>query len=115
MNRLISLIILMLGFSFASYAEEAAAPAAENPVTSGSKDTTYMICKNKSAVRTLRVEKRKNGTCFTTYTKNGVDQTVSNTSDLSRCQKVLVNIQENLEKANWKCKDISEARVSSSE
>lgn len=97
-----------------------AAPAAEEktekPATSlpNEKDVTYLICKNRAAVRTLRVQTRNNGTCFTTYTKEGVDQVVSNSKESQTCLKVLSNIRENLEKGAWKCKDISEARVSSS-
>jgi hypothetical protein len=105
----------------AGFAEEqaspatSAAPTAASSSITGEKEATYLICKNKASVRTLRVQTRKNGSCFTTYTKNGVDQVVSNTSDHGRCSKVMSNIRENLEKGNWKCKDISEARVSSSE
>ena len=83
--------------------------------TTTEKDSTYMMCKNKKVVRTVRVEKKNNGGCKTTYTKEGVDQNVGESWVASRCLKVLKNIRINLEKANWKCKDISEARVSSFE
>ncbi len=84
-------------------------------ITEADSKTTYLMCKSKSRVRTLRVLKEKNGSCVTTYTKNGVDQKVSHSGSADRCSKVLANIRINLEKSNWKCKDISEARVSSSE
>lgn len=120
MGRLFGLLLVILNISFSVvFAEETVStnkPAAHTEAVltpSLEKDVTYLICKNKTAVRTLRVQTRKNGTCFTTYTKNGVDQIVSSSKESQTCTKVLGNIRENLEKASWKCKDISEARVSS--
>ena len=87
-----------------------------NAVTSpAGKDPTYLICKLRGSVRTLRVERKKGGPCITTYTKEGVDKVVGESWVSNRCSKVLLNIRDNLQKGNWKCKDISEARVSSSE
>jgi len=107
MRSLVTVIIFMFSFSSASLAEEA--------TSAPEKDPTYLICKLRGSVRTLRVEKKKGGPCITTYTKEGVDQQVSESWLNNRCSKVLLNIRDNLEKGNWKCKDISEARVSSSE
>lgn len=116
MSCLVGLLTVILSFSSVSFAE--------GPVTSSSgnsssitpeKEVSYIICKSRKDVRTVRIQKRRNGTCFTTYTKNGIDQIVSNTSDYARCSHVLTNIRQNLEKATFRCKDISEARVSSSE
>lgn len=76
--------------------------------------TTYLMCKNKTVVRTVRISKKTNGGCQTTYTKEGIDQIVSESWLKDRCEKVLFNIKENLERASWKCKDISSARVSAS-
>lgn len=86
---------------------EGASPAAS--------DITYLICKNKKMVRTLRVLKKNNGGCAATYTKEGVDQVVGNSWAVERCTRIINGIKETLEKAEWKCKDISEARVSSFE
>lgn len=83
--------------------------------TSQKIEPVYLICKNKKMVRTLRVLKKSNGGCSATYTKEGVDQTVGNSWAVERCSRIIINIKDNLEKAAWKCKDISEARVSSSE
>ena len=77
------------------------------------KKITYVICKNKSVVRTVRVNKEKSGACKTTYSKEGVESVVAESQWPQNCSKVLVKIRANLEKADWKCKDISEARVSS--
>ncbi len=79
------------------------------------KGRTYLLCKYKKLVRTVRVEKNPSDGCKTTYTKDGLDQNVGESLDLKICLKVLRNIRINLEKANWKCKDISESRVSTSE
>ncbi len=76
-------------------------------------DITYLICKNKKMVRTLRVSKKTNGGCAATYTKEGIDQVVGNSWAVERCSKIINGIKDTLEKADWKCKDISEARVSS--
>jgi hypothetical protein len=82
----------------------------------GSKsDVTYLICKNNKLVRTLRVTKRSNGGCTATYTKEGVDQVVGNSWAVERCSRIINGIKDTLEKHDWKCKDISEARVSSLE
>lgn len=127
MVRLLAVFFFIAHLSADSWAQNtastpAAAPAAPaaSAVTgtdadSEGKDATYLICKNRSVVRTLRVSKKQNGGCMATYTKDGVDQVVGQSWAVERCSKVIGNIRENLEKANWKCKDISEARVSSSE
>jgi len=120
MSRLIAISFFIASFAGNSWAQNSGAPVPpptaplEAPV-GGVADATYLICKNKAVVRTLRVSKKQNGGCMATYTKDGVDQVVGNSWTIERCAKVIGNIRENLEKANWKCKDISEARVSSSE
>ncbi len=115
-------VVLFLSLGFSSFAEESPAVAditkvdqADAAGEASGKDITYLICKNKSVVRTVRVQKKENGGCRTTYTKDGVDQKVADSWAVPRCSKILGNIKINLEKANWKCKDISEARVSSTE
>jgi len=123
MSRQAAVIILMAVFTQVGFAQTATTPAATSqavppppvPGEGDGKDATYLICKNKAVVRTLRVSKKANGGCLATYTKDGVDQVVGNSWTIEKCAKVIGNIRENLEKANWKCKDISEARVSSSE
>lgn len=95
--------------SVAAFAEETVAIIAADE-----KDASYVLCKNKATVRTIRVEKDK-GLCKTTYTKEGVDQIVGQGQAENTCFGILNNIKGNLEKADWKCKDISQARISSSE
>ncbi len=78
-----------------------------------SPDSNYIMCKNGKAVRTIRIEKKGN-TCRALYTKEGVDQVVGKSEATETCQKVAQRIKVNLESGDWKCKDISQARVSSS-
>ena len=110
MFRVQVMTILAIMISSFAWAQESSLPSAGQE-----NKTTYLICKNGPSVRTLRVLTEKNGGCVTTYTKEGVDQSVAHSWKSDRCSKVLANIRINLEKAQWKCKDISEARVSSSE
>jgi len=116
LQGLLSLALLLT--ASVSFAEDlsspAATPSAGSPAVPSvsEKNISYLICKNQTAVRTLRVQTDEQGMCTTTYTKAGVDQVVSNSKKSEICHRVLSNIQENLEKAAWKCKDISGARVS---
>ena len=73
----------------------------------------YIMCRNNNVVRTIRIEK-KGRSCRTTYTKDGVDSTVGKSGSMALCQDVFDKIKDNLEKALWKCKDITQARVSTS-
>lgn len=91
---------------------------AEPPVEAGvqaiaESKSNYLMCKNSNVVRTLRIE-RVGRSCRTTYTKDGVDAVVGKSGDPGLCREVFEKIRENLEKASWKCKDISQSRVSTS-
>ena len=81
------------------------------------KHEKYVMCKNQKVVRTLRVvKKEENGnTCETLYTKAGVDRVVGRSKTLLGCDDFLNNVKGNLEKAAWKCKDISKAQIHMSE
>jgi hypothetical protein len=115
MKGLLAILTLIFAFSAAAQAEEASSSSSQSQATPDAQNPTYMICKLKGSVRTLRVHKKDGGGCQTTYTKEGVDKVVSEAWATKSCEKVLLNIRDNLEKASWKCKDISEARVSFSE
>lgn len=88
--------------------------AQEKPATPNAPDASYYMCKNGMEIRTIRVEK-KGSACRAYYTKEGVDKEVgkSNTSEV--CMKVINRIKINLEAGEWKCRDISQSRVSSSQ
>lgn len=78
-----------------------------------SKTTTYVMCKNRKIVRTIRVEANEKGACKTIYTKAGVDRIVGNGIRVNSCIGYLKNIEGNLGKASWKCKDVtSSAKIS---
>lgn len=70
---------------------------------------TYVMCRNKKIVRTIRVEMGSNteANCETLYTKAGVDRVVGNGVNKESCERVVNNIRGNLEAAAWKCRDIS--------
>lgn len=72
----------------------------------------YVMCRNSSIVRTIRAEwfPKVDG-CTTTYTKNGVDRQIGEGKFFDSCVGFLNNVQGNLEKAGWNCKDISGAQI----
>ena len=73
----------------------------------------YVMCRNRQIVRTIRVEwNNEDSSCKTLYTKSGVDRSVGNGKFFGSCVKFLTNVQVNLEKAGWKCKDISKTSIS---
>ena len=80
---------------------------------SDSTKPTYVMCKNKAVVRTIRIESKKNH-CQTTYSKDGVETVVGRSGTAELCHEVFRKIKDNLEKADWKCRDITQSRVSSS-
>jgi hypothetical protein len=114
MIRSLLALTIFIGAPALVMATEEASKPAEAAVATVDANTTYLMCKNKADVRTVRVSKKNNGGCLTTYTKQGVDKIVNESWAPDRCEKVLNNIRTNLEKASWKCKDISDSRVSSS-
>src|SRR5688500_16686767 len=69
-------------------------------------DTPYahVICKNQKIVRTIRVEKGE-GKCETVYTKNGQDQIIASGNFPTSCKKFMMDVQDNLTKAGWKCRE----------
>lgn len=80
-------------------------------ISAGSPQPNIVMCKNKSFVRTIRVEKNQQNLCETTYTKAGVDKVIGSGLQTDSCVKILENVKTNLEGAGWKCKDISTAKI----
>lgn len=70
---------------------------------------SYVICKNKGTVRTLRVEigGGERGVCETVYTKGGIDRSVGSAQNSASCMTIMNNIKANLEAAAWTCKDVT--------
>lgn len=117
--KLATFLISFLFFSL-SFAQEveksnqAIAPAAaEGSFQVEKSGSTYLMCKSGTSVRTLRMQS-KGKSCVAIYTKEGVDQVVGRATKDSVCFEALSKIQKVLEAAKWTCRDISEARVSSS-
>lgn len=83
---------------------------AENAVDSLRK---YVICRNGSAVRTLRVEKDPENPArwLTYYTKSGKDQVVGEGLNPVSCDGVLNRVQKTLESASWKCRAIANPTI----
>jgi hypothetical protein len=78
------------------------------------KPTAYVICKNGSQVRTVRVELDAEGVCHTIYSKQGAEKGVGSGKNKDSCMQFLNNIRVNLEKSNWKCRDVEAATVDES-
>lgn len=107
MKSFLLLATLLLSSVLAQAQEE---PALSEEVSS----PTHVMCRNGADVRTVEVAKRSSF-CETVYSKNGKLEIVSKSVSSTVCQKVLSNIQSNLTKANWSCRDISQSRVSQSD
>jgi hypothetical protein len=117
-SKFIVIVFALLGCvsTFAEPVEKTKTDAITEPSAAKVKPddkASYLICKNNSVVRTIRVEKKGHG-CKTTYTKDGVDNVVGRSGSETLCYEVFDRIRDNLEKASWKCKDITESRVSTS-
>lgn len=74
--------------------------------------TTYILCKSQKVVRTIRVEKDPvDRQCVALYTKEGVDSEVGRAQSMASCEKIVDNIKDNLEGANWKCRKFSGVHI----
>lgn len=71
---------------------------------------THFLCQIYGTVRTIRIV-QDGEECNTTYTKEGQAEVVAEGRNKITCYSVLHNIKNNLEKAKWKCRDISSAVV----
>jgi hypothetical protein len=99
--------------SFISAAVLSASCLLSNLAHADEETQTYFLCKNGAAVRTMRVEQKDQG-CKAFYTKSGVDKVVGKSGTSDVCLQVVNRIKSNLETGSWKCRDISQTRVSSS-
>lgn len=112
MKAIVFSIILGLLVPNASFAQDANTSAPG--VTDSNRKMAHVMCKNGSTVRTLRIV-QKDSSCRTVYTKNGVEEVVGKSKTDDICISVFEKILVNLEKGNWKCKDVSSSRISSAE
>jgi hypothetical protein len=110
-------ILLLLGFIAVSTSASAQAAVSSNlsdQKTSSAK-ASYTLCRNQKTVRTLRVDRDEKKSCVAIYTKSGVDKEVARGLNVMSCQKVVENIKINLDKAGWKCKDVGDATMTSTQ
>lgn len=70
----------------------------------------HYLCKLGREVRTLKVE-LEGGKCTAFYTKGGKSDEVGQSYDGETCYKVIEKIRSNLEKGEWKCRDVSGSRA----
>lgn len=68
----------------------------------------YVLCKNQKTVRSLRIrDATSQKGCEVVYTKDGVSRVEGVGQSFEGCLKILENIKSNLEKAWWKCQDVT--------
>ncbi|MCB0407005.1 MAG: hypothetical protein KDD34_02310 [Bdellovibrionales bacterium] len=70
----------------------------------------YILCKNKSVVRTIRVETSSEG-CQAKYTKAGIDKIIGYGTQQETCNRFVENVKNNLEGAAWSCRAISDSKI----
>jgi hypothetical protein len=80
--------------------------------SSSSQPDQYVLCRLQKNVRTIRIEKSDAGVCRTMYTKSGLDSLIGEGRNFNSCKEYLASVRGNLEKAAWKCRDISKTAVS---
>jgi hypothetical protein len=80
--------------------------------SSGEKYHAQVLCKAKTTIRTMRVEKDSSGNCKTMYSKDNQEKVMISANGTSACINVMQKIRKNLEDNTWVCRDISESRVS---
>lgn len=103
-----SKVVLLASFLFLTVTSLSAAKAVVEE-----KASTFVLCKNKKDVRTLRIlpESDKPEHCRITYSKGSVEQTMGANRSLNSCKSILKSIQGNLEAANWSCRSVQTAHV----
>ena len=87
-----------------------AIPVAQAAVDKEIKPQKYILCKNKSIVRTIRVE-ADGSSCQAKYTKAGVDRVIGYGSSPGACNRFVDNVKTNLENASWACRSLSDSKI----
>lgn len=78
------------------------------------KASEFVLCKNSAKnVRTLRVM-GENKNCKVTYSKGGAEEQVGEHSAKESCSSIVDRMRDTLQAANWKCKEVSSATVTTS-
>lgn len=71
----------------------------------------YVLCKLGKSVRSIRVQVDEQKVCQTIYNKHGADQMIGSGRNYDSCVKFLDNVKTNLEKSNWRCRDVESVTV----
>jgi hypothetical protein len=82
-------------------------------VYSATKPLNYFLCRNGTAIRTIRsIPGEKGEECKAVYTKQGQDHIVASGQNPVYCKSVAEKIRNNLSETRWwKCRDISKAQL----
>ncbi len=87
-----------------------ASSVAQAAIESVIEPQKYILCKNKSIVRTIRIETDGEG-CKAKYTKAGVDRVIGYGSSAGACNRFVDNVKSNLEEASWVCRSLSNSKI----
>jgi hypothetical protein len=72
---------------------------------------TMVICKLEKQVRTLRIQKSPDHKNVLIYRKYSKDEEIGHFSFVKSAQQVMREVQGNLEKNNWVCREVSQSQV----
>lgn len=78
------------------------------------KPLAFIICKLKGNVRTVKINLDDKGMCTTVYSKHGVEKEIGSGRNQGSCKNFLDNVRTNLEKSNWKCREVAADSVTES-
>ena len=99
-------------FCFSVFVLGASSFAAVEELTSeGEQPVAFVLCRNQDTVRTIRIRNSESGRCETLYSKGGQDRVVGFGQAEQSCSQFLENIRDNLQDANWSCRQVDRARV----
>lgn len=70
----------------------------------------FLLCKHSKEVRSLHIQQNNEG-CSAIYTKDGKPSVIGKGKNRSSCQPIIQNVQTNLQKGGWKCKNSQDASI----
>ena len=87
------------------------------PQVAFAKDQTakeFIVCKNKEEVRILSILMNDQNTCVAHYSKKGKDEVIAQAKSPELCHDRVKQLQGILKSANYNCRSVSKAQVSTS-
>lgn len=112
-NRVINSKMIFLVFMLSLLFNALNLPVVQAAQNTDGSSENLIICKHDKAVRTLRIEAKKNQLrCKAFYTKDGIDQNIGSSMKIEACFDYLKKVRVNLEKANWQCKEVKGSTAS---